>query len=630
MKKIVLLLRSRIGAFIHDLLVIPVAWLGAYWLRFNLGWIPDNIFSPALNALIFIMPVQAFVFWYFGLYRGVWRFASMPDLLRISKAVIFGVGISMVVLFAITRLDGVPRSVPIIYLIILSALLCGPRFVYRWIKDHSFYHIAENRVLIIGAGRAGEMLVRDLLGDTQHTYQPVAFIDDNARKMGREIHGVRVIGGRDDIVEIVKKQKIDVVMLAIPSAKTSQIRNIVEICEQTGIPIRIVPRLPDLVSGSVGLNELRNVSIEDLLGRDPVRLDWDSIHADFDNRTIMVTGAGGSIGAELCRQIAQLQPAKLVLMDNSEFSLFSIEQELIKEYPGLNLHVSLTDVTDNVAVRMQMQSCQPRVVFHAAAYKHVPMLESQVREAAQNNILGTRTIAQAAHDCGVEEFVLISTDKAVNPANIMGASKRIAELYCQNLSARSRTRFITVRFGNVLGSAGSVVPLFKKQISSGGPLTVTHPDMTRYFMTIPEACQLIMQSAVMGKGGEIFVLDMGDPVKITYLAEQMIRLSGKEPGQDIEIKFTGLRPGEKLYEELFHEKERLAKTGHNKIMLANSREVDWMILNNVLNQIEGACVSYDEALIRRLFRELVPEMVNGNNNHQDNIVKFDVGKVIKQ
>ncbi len=636
MNKAFLRLRSRAGAFSHDVLVIPIAWFAAYWFRFNLESIPEDMLASAANALALIIPAQVFVFWYFGLYRGVWRFASIPDLLRIIKAVIFGVGISMIVLFAVTRLNGVPRSVPIVYAVILVSFLGGSRFIYRWLKDYRFYYTMGKRVLIVGAGRAGEMLARDLLGDSNHVYQPVAYVDDDRNKQGREIHGIRVMGIWDKIPELAEIQNIDVIMLAVPSVSSTKIRKVVELCEQTGLPIRTLPKLPDLVSGSIGLNELREVSIEDLLGRDTVSLDWEAIRKDLTNRIILVSGAGGSIGSELCRQIAKLNPRKLILLDNSEYSLFRIEQELAQDYPDLEFCVHLTDMTDSVAVTKRMQSLKPNVVFHAAAYKHVPMLESQVREAARNNVMGTRIIAQAAHDSGVEEFVLISTDKAVNPTNFMGASKRIAEIYCQNLGATSKTRFITVRFGNVLGSAGSVVPLFRKQIKKGGPITVTDPEMTRYFMTIPEACQLIMQSAVLGKGGEIFVLDMGDPVKITYLAEQMIRLSGKEPGNDIEIVYTGLRPGEKLFEELFHEKEKLSKTSHQKIFLSEYRKMDWDKLNSTLDGLEKACEQYDEARLKQIIIELVPEMSRDKVNDgtgkilPDNVVPIDSSKSTKQ
>ena len=400
---------------------------------------------------------------------------------------------------------------------------------------------------------------------------------------------------------------MDLIVLALPSAKSSDMRRLVGLCEKTGVPFRTLPPLDRLMSGQITINQLREVSIDDLLGREPVSLDWDAIELELKGRRVLVTGAGGSIGSELCRQIARLQPAHLILLDSSEFNLYSIEMELLKAYPRLKISRCLNDVVDRVAMDRIFSDSRPDVVFHAAAYKHVPMLEDQVREAARNNILGTRSMAEFADRFGCEAFVMISTDKAVNPANVMGTSKRAAEIFCQNLNQRSATRFVTVRFGNVLGSAGSVVPLFRQQIEAGGPVTVTHREITRYFMTIRESCQLILQASVMGKGGEIFVLDMGEPIKISYLAEEMIRLSGKVPGEDIDIIFTGLRPGEKLYEELFHEKEALQSTTHEKILLARYREFEWERLNEVMDEIKLACAEYDEKQVRSLMKTLVPE-----------------------
>jgi FlaA1/EpsC-like NDP-sugar epimerase len=569
--------------------------------------VPKFLFDAASQALLVLVPTQVLVFWLLGLYRGVWRFASVPDLVRILKAVAIGLASCMVLLFVVTRLQGVPRSVPVLYGLLLFLFLSGPRFLYRWVKDYHFYYRPGQRVLIVGAGRAGEMLVRDLLRDSNHTYQAIAFVDDNRRKLGKDIHGIRVVGSWSRIPDLVDELAIDVIMLAVPSLGSRQIRRVVELCEETGRPVRTLPKLPDLVSGSVSLNALREVSIEDLLGRDAVSLDWEGIKNGLAGKTIIVTGAGGSIGSELCRQIARFNPGALILFEHSEFNLYSIELELRTKFPELILHVHLGDVSEKATVDYLMDDYRPQVVFHAAAYKHVPMLEHQVREAVRNNVIGTRNVAQAADRYGVEEFVLISTDKAVNPTNIMGTTKRVAEIFCQNLDAHSSTRFITVRFGNVLGSAGSVVPLFRKQIEAGGPVTVTHPEVTRFFMTIPEACQLIMQASVMGKGGEIFVLDMGESIKISYLAEQMIRLAGKIPGEDIEIIYTGLRPGEKLYEELFHELEPLAGTSHEKILLARYREMDWNKLNQQFEQMENACSSYDGKRLKAMLRGLVPE-----------------------
>ena len=513
-------LRTRTAAFTHDLLMIPAAWFGAFWLRFNLGKIPDPYLDPLLMALPFLVMIQGSVFWYFGLYRGVWRFASVLDLMRIVKATFVGVALTALGMFLVTRMHGVPRSVFPLYGLLLVVLLGGPRLVYRWIKDHKLLTLPGTRILIVGAGLAGEMLVRDLLRNPQAGIRPVGFLDDDSAKKGKEIHHVRVLGKTDRLGSVVERLSVDLVLLAVPSATSKQMRRLVELCEQTDVAFRTLPQMQDLVSGRVTVNALREVRIEDLLGREPVSLDWEGIAEGVRERVVMVTGAGGSIGSELCRQLGRLAPDALILLDNSEFGLFNIEREMRARFPGLTIYPCLADVRDEPAVEHVFEEHSPTLVFHAAAYKHVPMLQSQVREAVHNNVLGTSNLASAAsrHDC--ECFVLISTDKAVHPTNVMGTTKRVAEIICCNLSLSSSTRFVTVRFGNVLGSAGSVVPLFQEQIKAGGPVTVTHPDVKRFFMTIPEACQLIMQATILGEGGEIFVLDMGEPVKIRYLAEQ--------------------------------------------------------------------------------------------------------------
>ena len=598
---------NRRLAILHDLCMIPVAWIGAYWLRFNLGVIPEFFLASALENLLIVVVLQGAVFRYFGLYRGVWRFASLPDLIRISKAVLVGIAFSATALFILTRMDGVPRSVFPLYGMLLIALLGGARFVVRWSKDRGIYRDNAQRVLIVGAGRAGEMLARDLLRTKDEFYQPIGFVDDNKAKQGREIHGVRVLGACDEIIDFADRLDIHLIVLAVPSVDAANMRRLVGLCEKTGVPFRTVPPLEHLMSGQVNISQLREVLIDDLLGREPVSLDWKAIGQELKGKRVLVTGAGGSIGSELCRQIGRLKPAHLILLDSSEFNLYSIENELRKSFPELSITRWLNDVADQIAIEKIFRHSGPQIIFHAAAYKHVPMLEDQIREAASNNILGTRGLAEAADRFGCEAFVMISTDKAVNPANVMGTSKRAAEIYCQNLNQRSATRFVTVRFGNVLGSAGSVVPLFRQQIESGGPVTVTHREITRYFMTIQESCQLILQASVMGAGGEIFVLDMGEPIKISYLAEEMIRLSGKVPGEDIDIIYTGLRPGEKLFEELFHEKEALQSTAHEKILLARYREFEWKRLNEVLDEIKLACAGYDEGKIQSLMKELVPE-----------------------
>lgn len=600
-------MQNRFTVYIHDLLMIPIAWLGSYWLRFNLDGIPTEYWQQALRLLPLVLFVQGGMFWYFGLYRGVWRYASMPDLVRILKATLAGVAVTAAAIFFLTRLQGVPRSVFVLDVFLLVLLLGGPRFLYRLAKDRHLYGQEATNVLIVGSGRAGEMLVRDLLRDPTRAYRPVAFVDDDIAKQGKELHGVRVAGGCEAIPELVVEHDVRLILIALPSAKSRQMQRVVELCERTAVPFRVLPHMKDLVTGQVSIKELREVKIDDLLGRESVSLDWQAITRGLQGRTVLVTGGGGSIGTELCRQVARLKPAHLIVYEQSEFNLYAIELELRREFPALRLSAELGDIRDRIAVEKTLSRHRPAVIFHAAAYKHVPMLEHQARAAAVNNVLGTRTLASLAGIHGCETFVMISTDKAVNPANIMGMTKRVAEIYCQNLNGRGKTRLITVRFGNVLGSAGSVIPLFQKQIAEGGPVTVTHPEISRYFMTIPEAAQLILQAGAMGRGGEIFVLDMGEPVKIGYLAEQLIRLSGKKPGEDIEIVYSGLRPGEKLYEELFHESEKLAGTSHPKILLANSRVMEIAQLEATLDRLSSACDLNNESGIYDILCELVPE-----------------------
>ena len=606
---------------IHDLLMAVAAFGLAYAVRFNF-----LIAAPDINYLVNLIPIvvvaQGIVFWWSRLYRGVWRFASIPDLWNIIRASLIGSLAVGLCLFLFNRLEGVPRATLVLYPIFLTVFLGTPRLAYRLWKDQRlnlFQSEGRKRVLILGAGRAGEMLARDMVRDLD--YFPVAFLDDSAQLRGGKIHGIPVVGGIDRLSEVMQDMNIHVVVIAVPSASADQLRRIVGLCEQASVTFRILPKLQDMMSGRASINDLREVSIEDLLGRDSVTLEWERIQNGLTGKKVLVSGGGGSIGSELCRQIARLVPAELVVFDHSEYNLYNIECELRSTFPQLNLRARLGSVTDKIAVEHLLTYSKPDVVFHAAAYKHVPMLESQVREAVKNNVIGTMIFALAAAQHGVKKFVMISTDKAVNPANIMGATKRVAEIFCQNLNQCWKTDYVTVRFGNVLGSTGSVVPLFKKQIEAGGPVTVTHPDITRYFMTIPEASQLIMQGAVMGDGGEIYVLDMGVPIKICYLAEQMIRLSGKLPGKDIEIAFTGLRPGEKLYEELFHEQESLAPTTHSKIMLARCRKVDWEALLATLTEMENACDEFDEGRLKTLIANLVPEF-SGAHTGDNNIVAF--------
>ncbi|MBF0283129.1 MAG: polysaccharide biosynthesis protein [Magnetococcales bacterium] len=600
------LVRNRRAAFVHDLLWIPVVIFLAFQLRFNFQ-MPPGYDKGMVQLMLLAVPLQGFFFWFFGLYRGVWRFASIPDLMRILQSL----GVGVVLLSAIITFArwpvGIPRTVLVLYPILLTVGLSGPRLFYRWLKDHRvrLARRSGQRALIVGAGRNGEMLARDLLRNDE--YQPVGFLDDDPRKLGSEIHGVRVMGAAKDLTRLIGELEADLVFVAIPDAKRPLIHRIVTACAEARIPSRILPSLRELAGGRIEVARLRPVTVEDLLGRDPVSLDNDAIAAYIADKAVLVSGGGGSIGSELCRQVAALGPSRLIILEHGEFNLYRIEEELKRSFPQLSLHGVLGDVKDAERVHWVFDHFRPQVVFHAAAYKHVPIVEVNPAEGVRNNVLGTRNLADAAHAFQCDRFVMISTDKAVKPTNVMGTTKRVAEIYCQNLNPRSRTRFITVRFGNVLGSAGSVVPLFEQQIRKGGPVTVTHPEITRYFMTIPEAVGLVLQAGSMGEGGEIFVLDMGEPVKIRELAEQMIRLHGLEPDVDVAIQYVGLRPGEKLYEELFHEAEDLKGTHHPKIMLAHSRACDWDKLQEELTLLEGAARSRDPEQVYLHLRRLAPE-----------------------
>ena len=604
----------RTAIVLHDLGMVVLAWLAAYLIRYNFAMASGEWWAMA-KSLVVVLVAQGLMFWRFGLYRSVWRFASLPDLWNIVRAVLLGMLAAGLVLFLLNRFEGIPRSSFVLYPLLLVFLLGAPRALYRVWKDYRLNlskALGRQRVLIVGAGRAGEMLARDMRRDND--YLPIAFLDDQRRLRGAKVHGIPVVGTIDELPAVANQLAADIVVIAIPSASAGEMRRVVERCEQARLPFRTLPRLDDLMLEHASMLELRDVAIEDLLGRDTISLDWRQISSALVGKTVLVTGAGGSIGSELCRQIARVGPTQLVIFERCEFNLYSIELELRRSFPELLMSAHLGDITDPAAVEYVFNAHRPQVVFHAAAYKHVPMLQEQPREAVRNNVIGTRIVAAAADKFEVETVVMISTDKAVNPTNVMGASKRVAELYCQALSRRSRTRYITVRFGNVLGSAGSVVPLFKQQIAAGGPVTVAHPDITRYFMTVPEASQLIMQAAAMGKGGEIFVLDMGQPVNIRYLAEQLIRLSGKTVGKGIDIVFTGLRPVEKLYEELFYELEQLSKTANEKILLAHSTPVEWERLNRLVDAMDQACHVYDQDAQRRLLQELVPELRTGEQD----------------
>jgi FlaA1/EpsC-like NDP-sugar epimerase len=599
MKKIINLLKIRSAAVLIDIFMIPIAWYGVFWLRFNLGVIPEKTLWTATYALPFLIVIQAISFWVFGLYRGIWSFASLPDLIRIFKSVIAGVLLSLIPLsFLFTN---IPRSIPFLYAWLLISLLAGSRFLFRWAKNYRSAFNEGNRVLIAGAGAAGDLLLRELM--KSNAYNTIAFVDDDPKKQGCELHGIRVLGLLKDIPRIVKKYNIQMVIIAMPSASSKLIQEIVDLCEQVQVPFSTIPKLNDLATGNVSIKTLRDVSIEDLLGREPITLNWEQISNGISGKKILVTGGGGSIGSELCRQIARLAPEELIIIDNSEFNLYSIDRELRSVFPYLHLSAYLLDVTNKSAINRILEEYKPEAIFHAAAYKHVPLLEYQVKTAVRNNILGTRCLAEAAVLHGIKQFTLISTDKAVHPTNIMGATKRITEVICNSLNAQGKTCFTTVRFGNVLGSAGSVVPLFKSQLEQGLPLTVTHPEISRYFMTIPEATQLILQATVIGKGGEVFVLDMGEPITIKFLAEKMIQLSGKTV-DDIGIVYTGLRPGEKLHEELFYANEDLVPTEHEKILLSKHKTNKPELTSAIDSFIDKYSQLTEEELKKSLF-ELV-------------------------
>lgn len=460
--------------------------------------------------------------------------------------------------------------------------------------------------MIVGAGIAGETLVRDLLRMRNASFRPVAFVDDDPAKKGTEIHGVRVRGHCGKIPNLVGKLDVEVILIAIPSASHRQMQRLVGFCEETDIPFLTLPSVTDLASGQIA-GTLREVSIDDLLGRPSVKMDIEETAEFLVGKRILVTGGGGSIGSELCRQIARCGIEALAILDRCEFNLYDIQRKLAQSMPDLTILALLVDVTDSIAIDKAITNFKPDIIFHAAAYKHVSLLQNQYREAIRNNIIGTYIISQAAVKKDVSAFILISTDKAVRPSNVMGATKRFSELLIQSMASISCTRFMTVRFGNVLDSAGSVVPLFREQIKSGGPVTVTHPEVLRYFMTIPEACLLIMQAAMTGKGGEVFVLDMGEPISITYLAEQMIRLSGKRPGLDIAIEYIGLKPGEKLSEELFTPDEKPQKTGHNKLLLVSSEFPEYASMIDKTEHLSRLCDDYDEIQLESILNAYIKD-----------------------
>lgn len=601
----------------YDMGCVIAAWWLSVWLCINFQEV-EFTFTPIFVHLnIAAVVIYLMFFRYYGVYRPLWYYFSVNETLRLIKAVVFANFIFIALgIFALTP-SQIPYSALVVYPVLILSLMLGARLMYRFTHAKPNKKKTGIKVLLVGAGRGADLFLRELERLHSSLYQVVAMVDDNIGLHGKEIRGVKVCGNTTKILELSKRLCVDQIVIAIPSISHQGLKRILKLCEGLEKPVQTLPSIEDIASGKVSVTQLRDVSLLDLLGRDPIKLNMKAIERLFQDKVVMVTGGAGSIGSELCRQISKFTPNKMIVIDHSEYALYQIEQEFTSSFPKVSFHYHLCNVVDLDALRKVFSQHHPHLVFHAAAYKHVPLLEYQPAVAIQNNILGTRNVAMVSVQHAVEKFVLISTDKAVNPTNIMGTTKRCAEIFCQNYNKQVETQFITVRFGNVLGSNGSVIPLFKKQLKNGGPITVTHPDVERYFMTIPEASQLVLQAAELGGGGEIFVLDMGEPVKIADLAKQLIRLSGKTPGEDIEISYTGLRPGEKIYEELFHKAERLERTVIEKIRIADSRSMDWGSVIAVFESLSTAVSQGDkQALIEQLLL-LVPEAEIESKNHAE-------------
>ncbi|MDX9710467.1 MAG: nucleoside-diphosphate sugar epimerase/dehydratase [Trichloromonas sp.] len=591
--------------------IVVVSLWAAFAVRFDFN-LPPSQLSRFYSLLPALLIIKLGVFWWQGLFRGWWRYVSMADLVVIIRANVIASLLFLLYAFLAYRGANIPRSVLVLDWVFCFLLMGGVRFLTRALREHYLpmparHRQPRSRLLVVGAGDAGQMIAREIRLNPALNLEIVGFVDDDPRKRKQSFQGFPVLGKIRRIGRICQEQGVDEIVIAIPSATGKDLRHMVELCQATGVKFKTLPGVGQLIDGKISIQQVKDVELEDLLGREPVKLDLSRIEAFLRGKRVLVTGAGGSIGSEICRQVARFQPKKIVLFENAETPLFQIERELRMNFPDLRIVPIIGDIRFKARVEAIFDEFLPEVVFHAAAYKHVPMMECNPAEAANNNVRGTRILADAAHQFGTERFVMISTDKAVNPTNVMGASKRAAELYVQALAKRSRTSFVTVRFGNVLGSNGSVIPVFKEQIAKGGPVTVTHPEVTRFFMTIPEASQLVLQAGSMGKGGEIFLLDMGEPVKIVKLAEELIQLSGYRPYEDIEIIFTGLRPGEKLYEELLLAGEGVQPTCHEKIMVARAAECDETVLVRQIEELYQLARSLDLDGVVAKLQEMVPE-----------------------
>lgn len=596
---------------VADGFAINLAFLLAFFLRFDGGFVTNpqsaRYFEMYMQSCINITTINLVIFYLFGMYNSLWKYASVEELLQVVFTSAMATAATISYMFIMS--SHLPRSLFIMTFILNIVFVGGIRFSYRGLRrmknNRERFSKETTRVMVIGAGEAGASVIKELKNHDELKSRAVALIDDDDMKLGRKINGVPVLGDRYHIKKIADKKDIDEIILAVPSSSKREIRDILEECSKTKCKLKIVPGIFELIDGQVNIQEIRDVDIEDLLGRDPVKVDLEGISGYIQRKCVMISGGGGSIGSELSRQIATFNPRKIVILDIYENNAYDIQNELKRNDPTLDLEVVIASVRDRKRLEEVFDYYGPDVVFHAAAHKHVPLMESNPQEAIKNNVFGTLNMVECADQFGVEKFVLISTDKAVNPTNVMGATKRITEMIAQSMSKRSDTEFVAVRFGNVLGSNGSVIPLFRDQIKSGGPVTVTHADVTRFFMTIPEAAQLVIQAGAMASGGEIFVLDMGEPVKIMDLAEKLVRLSGFEPYVDMDIEVTGLRPGEKLYEELLMSEEGLTETSHHKIFIGQPLYVDYKVLMAELDQLR-AVVSDENEDIKSHIEHMVP------------------------
>lgn len=599
-----------------DTLLALLSYYFAYYLRFD-GDIPPAYLTRFLYTIIWIVPIKLACFFFFDLYRGMWRYTSIYDLITLSKACLTSSATIAIVLIITIRFIGFPRSVFIIDFLLTFLFVGGFRMGIRLYyhrrnssKAIPFLQTGDQnskRLLIIGAGDGGEKLLREISENPNLHYEVAGLIDDNVSKLRQTIHGVPVLGTLNDMGEIAKKREVDEIIIAVQSTSEMEMKRMVNFCENTGLPYKILPALGELIEGKVTVSALREMRYEDLLGRKEVELDMEQIGDYLTEKRVMVTGGAGSIGSELCRQIARFNPAMLLIVDMNESGLYETEVNLLAKFPEMQIVSVLRMVHSKSVMDRVFRKHEPQVVFHAAAYKHVPMMEVNPCEAVFNNIIGTQAILFLCLANGVERCVIVSSDKAVRPTNVMGASKRVDEILTQVYARKYNRRFMAVRFGNVVGSVGSVVPLFQKQIERGGPLTVTHPEATRYFMTIPEASSLILQAGAMGKGGEIFILKMGTPIRIVEMARDIISLSSFKPGKEIEIRYIGLRPGEKLHEELITEGEGVMATEHEKILALRGNSCDHKELDAQIDELLTIARTYDANAIKRKLQEIVPE-----------------------